>query len=124
MVASPAYAKYPDHSVELESTAGKVRVEFAGETIAESTRSLHCLEADYPPVVYVPREDVRTELLEKTGHTTYCPFKGTARYWSITVGEKTSENAVWGYDAPYGEVAEWADYVAFYLDRIDAMPVG
>ena len=121
MAASPAYAKYPDHSVELESKAGKVRVEFAGETIAESTRSLHCLEADYAPVVYVPREDVRTEFLEKTGHTTYCPFKGHASYYTIRVGDRVSENAVWSYEDPYDQVASLEGCAAFYLDRVDAL---
>ena len=121
MVASPAYAKYPDHGVALEPKPGKVRVEFAGETIAESARSLDCLEADYPPVVYVPREDVRTEFLEKTGHTTYCPFKGHASYYTIRVGDRVSENAVWSYEDPYDQVAALANCAAFYLDRIDAL---
>ena len=121
MARSPAYDKFPGHSVEVASGPGRVRVEFAGQTIADSTRSLECLEGSYAPVVYVPREDVRTEFLEKTEHTSYCPFKGHASYYTIRVGERVSENAVWSYEDPYDQVAELASCAAFYLDRVDAL---
>lgn len=121
MARSPAYEKFPGHSVEVAPKPGSVRVEFAGETIAESTRSLECLEGTYAPVVYVPREDVRTEFLEKTEQTSYCPFKGHASYYTIRVGERVSENAVWSYEDPYDQVAALANCAAFYLDRVDAL---
>ncbi len=121
MSSSPAYAKYPDHSVDVAPNPQKVRVEFAGETIAESARSFRCLEGKYDPVVYVPREDVRTELLEKTEHTTYCPFKGHATYYTIRVGDRVSENAIWSYEDPYDQVASLKDCAAFYLERVDAL---
>lgn len=121
MARSSAYEKYPDHSVEVAPKSGRVRVEFAGQTIAESTRSLECLEGKYAPVVYVPREDVRVEFLEKTEETSYCPFKGHASYYTIRVGERVSENAVWSYEDPYDQVAALENCAAFYLDRIDAL---
>ena len=54
-----------------------------------------------------------------TEHHTYCPYKGTASYWSIAVGDRLSENAVWAYPEPFDEVAALKDYVAFYWDRVD-----
>jgi len=55
-----------------------------------------------------------------TDHHTFCPYKGTASYWTIKVGSKVTENAVWGYPDPFDEVAAIKDFVAFYWDRVDA----
>lgn len=121
MASSPAYAKYPDHNVDVEPNPGTVTASFGGETIASSSRSLRVLEGKYDPVVYIPRDDVRVELLEKTEHTTYCPFKGHASYYTIRVGDRVCENAIWSYEDPYDQVAGLKDCVAFYLDRIDSL---
>jgi uncharacterized protein (DUF427 family) len=121
MALSPAYEKYPEHNVDVELNPQKVRAVFAGETVAESAHAYRVLEGKYDPVVYVPRSDVRVELLEKTEHTTYCPFKGHASYYTIRVGDQVSENAIWSYEDPYDQVADLKDCVAFYLDRIDSL---
>ncbi len=121
MARSDAYDKHPGHKIAVEPIRGHVRVEFAGETIADSRRSLRVLEGNYPPVVYVPREDVKLGRIEKTDHTTYCPFKGHASYYSIRVGDRVAENAIWSYEDPYDQVAELKDCAAFYLDRIDSL---
>jgi uncharacterized protein (DUF427 family) len=121
MASSPAYEKYPEHRVDVEPNANHVRAEFAGETIADSTRSLRVIESRHDPVVYVPREDLKQGLLEKTEHSTFCPFKGHASYYSIRVGDRVAENAIWSYEDPYDEVAELKDCAAFYLDRIDSL---
>ena len=121
MASSPAYAKYPDHEVALEEKTGRVRVEFAGKTIADSTRCRLVLESRCKPVVYFPREDVEMEVLEKVEDTTFCPFKGTASYYTIRVGDRAAESAVWSYEDPYDEVVDLANYLAFYPERIDAL---
>ena len=121
MVSSPAYARFPDHRIEIERNPARVRVEFAGEAIADSTRSYRVSESGHSPVVYVPREDVRVDRLEKTPHTTFCPFKGHASYYTIRVGHRVAENAIWSYEAPYDQVAVLKGCAAFYLDRIDAL---
>ncbi len=121
MARSSAYEKYPDHTITVEPSGSRVRVEFAGETIADTTRSLRLLEARYPAVLYLPREDLRGELLEKTDHSSYCPFKGHASYYTIRVGDRSSENAIWSYEDPYDQVAELKDCMAFYPDRVDAL---
>jgi len=82
------YAKYPGYSVELEANSERVRVSLGGETIADSSKTLNVLEGRYDPVVYFPREDVRMDLLERTDHETFCPFKGEAAYWTIRVGDR------------------------------------
>lgn len=121
---APGFQKHPDYRVDLEAISGTVEVEFGGEIVAKSGNAIRVLETKHDPVIYVPRVDVRFEHLEETDHATYCPFKGDARYWSIVAGDRTSENAVWGYDAPYDEVAALVDYVAFYTSRVDAVTVG
>jgi len=121
MASSPAYEKHPDHKVEVLPSTAHVRAEFAGAVIAESDRALRVNEASYPPVIYIPREDVNMEVLERSEHTTDCPFKGTAAYYSIRVGDQFSQDAIWTYEDPYDQVADLKDCVAFYTDRIDLL---
>jgi uncharacterized protein (DUF427 family) len=118
---SDAYEKHPDHTVVVEAHPGRVRVELSGQTVADSERALQVREASYPPVVYVPREDVKAALVEKTDHSTYCPFKGHASYYTIRVGDRVSENAIWSYEDPYDQVADLKDCMAFYPDRVDRL---
>lgn len=119
----PGFIKHPEHTVTLSHDGNRVRVVFNGETIAETDAAITMHEASYPPVYYLPRGDVRAEVLNRTDHSTHCPFKGDASYWSIAVGDKSSENAVWSYERPFDEVAEIKDYVAFYGNRMDEIAV-
>ena len=112
------YHKFPDYRVDLEPNAKSVRVALGAVTIAESERSLSVLETKHDAVVYIPREDVRMDLLERTDHETFCPFKGEAAYWTIRAGDEVLENAAWSYEDPFDEVAGLKDYVSFYTDRV------
>ena len=87
--------------------------------IADSRAALRVEETRHAPVLYFPREDVRFEHLQPSEHETFCPFKGAASYWSIAVGDRREENAVWGYEDPFPEVASLKDHLAFYEDRVD-----
>jgi uncharacterized protein (DUF427 family) len=116
---APGYPLHPGYKVELVPCPKRLRVAFGGETLAETTRALVLRETAHVPVYYFPRDHVRMDLMHPSDHTTHCPFKGNAVYWSITVGDRHSKNAVWGYPTPYDEVPELADYVAFYWDRVD-----
>jgi uncharacterized protein (DUF427 family) len=109
----------PDYKVQLEPSPRRVRVHFNGETIADSTNAHLLFETRHLPVYYFPRADVRMDLMNSTDHHTFCPYKGTASYWTIRVGDRLSENAVWGYPDPFDEVAAIGDFVAFYWDRVD-----
>lgn len=110
---------HPEHRVELEPRRGRVRVSYAGECIADSRRTTLVRETRHEPVVYFPRRDVRFEHLEASDYRSFCPFKGEASYWTIRVGERRAENAVWGYPQPLASVAGLAELVAFYPDRVE-----
>jgi len=111
----------PDHPITIARNRKRVRVTYAGEVIADTTRALTLKEANYPPVQYIPREDATMQLLRKTEHHTVCPYKGEATYFSITAGGRAAANAVWSYEEPYPAMAEIAGYLAFYPDRVDAI---
>lgn len=117
--AAPGYKRHPTHRVDIEPSTVHVQVQFNGATIADTRSALLVLESRHDPVYYVPRRDVVMAHLAATNHTSYCPFKGHARYWSINVGERSAENAVWAYDEPYDEALPLRGYVAFYPDRVD-----
>jgi uncharacterized protein (DUF427 family) len=113
------YHRVPDYRVDLEPSAARIRVHIGDTTLADSTRTLTVRETKHDPVVYFPREDVRFELLERTSHETFCPFKGEASYWSIRAGDRLEENSVWSYEDPFDQVAGLKDYVAFYPERVE-----
>jgi uncharacterized protein (DUF427 family) len=110
----------PNYKITFERSPRWVRVKFNGEFVADSTEAHLLFETRHLPVYYFPRADVRMDLMHPTDHRSFCPYKGTARYWSIAVENKVAENAVWGYPEPFEEVAAIKDYVAFYWDRVDS----
>jgi uncharacterized protein (DUF427 family) len=109
----------PDHPITVTPNPARVQVQLNGQTIADTTRALTLLEAAYPPVQYIPREDVDMGLLSRTDHGSYCPYKGEASYFSIPSGGERSVNAVWSYEQPYDSVAGIKDHLAFYPNRVD-----
>lgn len=113
------YHKYPEYRVDLLPAERRVSVRFAGERLVDSERALVVRETRHEPVLYFPREDVRMELLERTDHETFCPFKGEASYWDLVAGDRREPNAVWSYEDPFDQVAGIKDYVAFYADRVE-----
>jgi uncharacterized protein (DUF427 family) len=86
-------------------------------------RALNLQEAGYPPVQYIPGNDVDMTQLQRTEHQAYCPYKGDCAYYSIPAGGERSVNAVWTYEGPYSAVSAIRDYLAFYPDRVDAIEV-
>src|SRR6185503_9624491 len=92
----------PRHAgvIYFEDSPRRIRAVFAGETIVDSRHAALLHEQNHLPIYYFPQEEVRMDLLVPTDHTSRCPFKGDASYWSIVVGERTSENAAWGYPEP------------------------
>ncbi len=109
----------PDHPISIECNPARVIVSVAGRLIADTGNALTLREADYPAVQYIPREDVDLSKLERTDHTTYCPYKGECSYYSVPAGGKKSVNAVWSYEDPFPAVAQIKGHVAFYTDRVD-----
>ena len=110
-----------EHEVRFEPCPKRVRVYLGPEPVADSTAVLTMFETGHLPVYYFPLADVRTALLTKTDHHTVCPFKGTASYYSVQVGDKLAENAAWTYPEPIdGAPHALAEHVAFYWGRMDA----
>jgi uncharacterized protein (DUF427 family) len=111
----------PAHPITIERNPSRVVVTVAGHTIADTRSALTLREAHYPPVFYIPRNDVDMTLLERTSHSTYCPYKGDAAYFSIPSGGERAVNAIWTYESPYPAVEPIRDHLAFYPERVDSI---
>jgi adenylate cyclase len=98
----------------------RVRVVFAGVTIADSTDAVVLYETRLPPVYYFPQKDVRMDCLQRTEHRTHCPFKGNASHWTIHAGDVLADNAVWAYENPLQEAQDICGYVAFTWSAMEA----
>jgi len=109
----------PDHPISIEANLSRVVVKVGGRIVADTRGALTLREASYPTVQYIPRRDVDMAALVRSEHTTYCPYKGDASYYSIPAGGNRSKNAVWTCETPFEEIAQIKDYVAFYADRVD-----
>jgi uncharacterized protein (DUF427 family) len=112
-----------DHPIAIAPAPKRVRVHFAGKTIADSTRVLVLREAGYQPVNYIPRADVNMTALSRSSHASHCPYKGDASYFTIAVEGRRSENAAWSYEQPFPAMAAIKEYVAFYPSRVDKIEV-
>jgi uncharacterized protein (DUF427 family) len=100
--------------------ARRVRVELSGEVLADSLSALRVLETSHPPTVYVPRADIRSELLVmSSARSTWCEFKGAARYLDAVVGERRVAAVGWTYENPSPDYQSLRDHVAFYPGRVD-----
>jgi adenylate cyclase len=110
-----------DYRVDFDAYPQRVAVEFNGVKVADSTHAMIMRETRLSPVYYFPRNDVRMDLLNRTRHHSYCPFRGSASYWTLKVGEQVAENAVWSYEAPNPEATSVKDYLAFYQDRMNTV---
>jgi uncharacterized protein (DUF427 family) len=111
----------PDHPIAITPSAKRVTVSIGDTVIADSRHALSLKEAAYPAVLYIPRADVRMDLLIRSQHTTHCPYKGDCNYFSIPSAGARGENAVWSYEHPHDAVAAIAGHLAFYPDRVDAI---
>ena len=121
MTDKPIKQPGPDHPITIEPNPARIVVSIAGRVLANTRDALTLREADYPPVQYIPRNDVDQSLIQATDHTSYCPFKGDASYYSVPAGGERSINAIWTYRDPHAAVAEIKDHVAFYPDRVDGI---
>jgi uncharacterized protein (DUF427 family) len=94
-------------------------IEFGGQAIADSTRAYRVLETSHPPVYYIPLEDIRSEFLKPSGGSSFCEWKGAARYYSVQVGDRIAEKAAWYYPQPTPEFLPIHNFVAFYAQKMD-----
>src|SRR3954453_5666244 len=105
----------------VQACTRRVRLELRGELIADSTRALRVLETSHPPTLYLPPEDVRGDLLSASAaRSTWCEFKGAARYFDATVGEGRVRAVAWSFPDPPPGYEALRDHLAFYPGRVDA----
>jgi uncharacterized protein (DUF427 family) len=109
----------PYKRVDILQSSRHVRVEIDGVTVADSHQPRMLFETSLPTRYYLPKTDVRLDLMTPTDHRTRCPYKGTAEYYDVKVGDKTYDNYVWWYRHPTMESAAIAGYVCFYNERVD-----
>lgn len=113
------HARDPYTRIDILPSSRRVRIEVDGETVADTTHAFFLYETGLPTRYYMPKTDVRMDLLTPTDTQTACPYKGTARYWSVTVGGETCDDVVWGYDAPLPESQKITGLVCFYNEKVD-----
>ena len=104
----------------LEDSSKHIQIIFNGVTLADTRQSKRVLETSHPPVYYIPPEDIQQQYLQQTQRTTFCEWKGTTAYYTITVGDKQAENAAWYYPNPTPRFAALKNYVAVYPQQMDA----
>ena len=106
------------HTIKIYPATLHVEVSIDGEKLAESDRPVLLDETGLPTRYYLPREDVRTDLLRPTSTKTTCPFKGDASYWSARVGGEDHDDLVWSYESPIPQAEGIAGLMSFYPDRV------
>jgi uncharacterized protein (DUF427 family) len=113
------HARDPYSRIDILPSSRAVRVELDGVVLAESTHARVLFETGLPPRWYVPKVDVRLDLLAPTATTSRCPYKGTAEYWSARVDDRVVEDIAWSYRTPLPESERIAGLVCFYSERTD-----
>lgn len=107
----------------LEKTTRRISITFNEVVTVDTRRAWRVLETSHPPVYYVPRDDIRNECLIENPRTSYCEWKGVARYLDVRVGDRTAEASAWYYPEPTASFVPIRDHVAFYPAMMDACSV-
>jgi uncharacterized protein (DUF427 family) len=112
------------HRITVSEPVVAVRVEVDGVVVADTARARVLREGGLPPRYYVPRDDVRMDLLVVTEHATNCSFKGDASYWTLEHEHGRHENLVWSYETPLDSLPEIAGLLCFYNERVELVVDG
>jgi uncharacterized protein (DUF427 family) len=114
-----AHARDPFGTIDTRRSSRRVVVEIAGEVVADSTRSVMLFETFLPTRYYLPRDDVRMDLLEPTESRTACAYKGYARYWTANVAGTVVPDVAWSYEEPHNYAEAVGGMICFYNERVD-----
>jgi len=112
------------HTITITPAELHVEITLDGQKLAESDRPVLLDETGLPTRYYLPREDVRTDLLQRNDLATTCPFKGEASYWSAQVGGQVHDNVVWSYETPIPGAEGIAGLMCFYPERVQMTVTG
>ena len=116
------HARDPYHRVDILESSRHVRIVLAGQTVAETSRARFLFETSLPTRYYIPRLDVRLDLLRPSAMRSACPYKGmTSTYWSAETADGSIRDVAWSYAAPIPDAAKIANLVAFFNERVDAI---
>jgi uncharacterized protein (DUF427 family) len=107
------------HQITITPSDSHVEITLGGEKLAETDRAVVLAETGLPARYYIPRQDVRTDLLRPTSTQTRCPFKGQASYWSVQAGGQVHEDLVWSYETPIPEAKPITGLMCFYNERVE-----
>ncbi|MDQ1374850.1 MAG: hypothetical protein QOJ09_2188, partial [Actinomycetota bacterium] len=118
------HARDPYKRIDALRSSRHVRVEVDGVVLAESDHPTILFETSLPPRYYLPKVDVRMDLLEPTDTVTRCPYKGQARYWSARIGDRLEQDIAWSYPSPFPESQPVMALVCFYNERVDLIVDG
>jgi uncharacterized protein (DUF427 family) len=118
------HARDPYTRVDVLPSSRHIEVKIDGVTVADSTNARLLFETGLPVRYYLPKTDVRMDLLTSTKTQTHCPYKGTAEYWSVTIDGTQHDDIVWGYRTPLLESAGIAGLVSFYNEKVDILVDG
>lgn len=100
--------------IKIRKATGTYVVRAGGAVLAETKNALGLSEGSYDEVIYFPRDDIAMAFLDTSDHSTHCPHKGDASYFSIVTKSQTLQNAAWSYEDPSEAVARIKDHIAFY----------
>ncbi|QGX97957.1 DUF427 domain-containing protein [Roseovarius faecimaris] len=100
-------------TITIRKAGGTWVVRAGGAVLAESKNALELSEPGYDDVIYFPRDDIAMAFLDDSPHSTHCPHKGDASYFSIVTKSQTLKNAGWSYENPKDAVARIKDHIAF-----------
>ncbi|MDH4171401.1 MAG: DUF427 domain-containing protein [Acidimicrobiia bacterium] len=113
------HPRSPETRIDALASSRHVRVRLDDVIVADSTRPTVLYETGLPPRYYLPKGDVRMDLLTPSDRSTACPYKGWASYWSVAIGEAVHEDVAWSYRTPLPESAGIAGLVCFYDERVE-----
>lgn len=113
----------PYHRIDIRPSSRQVRAMFNGELVADTRRALFLFETGLPPRYYIPLADVRAEFLVPSRKNSTCPYKGQASYWSLKVGNRVAQDALWGYPNPLPECPRIKAHYCFYPEKVDRLEV-
>ncbi len=107
----------------LEPVPQRIIIRLGGALVADTTRALRVLETHHAPTYYLPLQDIHATLNPVQG-SSFCEWKGVARYFDVVAGSQTAPRAAWTYDQPTASFAAIAGYIAFYAALMDEVWVG
>lgn len=115
---APGFLSNPDKVITIEPYRGTVTVRAGDTIVARSTRARLLSEPPYPSVFYIPFDDIDFGKLAETDHSTHCPYKGDASYWSVVPAGEAGKNSMWAYEQPFDEMTEIRNHGAFYTSKV------